>query len=250
GHTREVVKAKLAAAEFEATGPRLPQDVAVLEKHRPSLEAPPLEARGNPRWREYVEYYNERFREVEQGKASKGPLKWESYEQLRGWFARGLAFERDMVRLLQEDAKKPRAERRFLGDFDRPRIEIQVGVRKPGTGLRFADVLVIEEGGIGGGPRRVEAFSFKSRDLSGLKRETLTAQIVEDASEALSYYGERLDIRRSSLQPLLPGGSEVQVSRVRLIYEGGELKPTNPVDLKAAVEEARNKVKGVEVLFQ
>ncbi|HEX5744596.1 MAG TPA: hypothetical protein VFZ09_00050 [Archangium sp.] len=250
GHTREVVAARLAAAELEATGPRLPRDVAVLEKHRPSLDIPPPEARGNPRWREYVEYYHERLREVEQGKANKGPLKWEGYEQLRGWFARGLAFERDMVKLLQEDALKPRAERRFLGDFDRPRVEIQVGVRKPGTGLRYADVLVIEEGALGGGPRRVEAFSFKSRDLSGLREGALKAQMIEDASEALRKYGERLNIRRSSLQPLLPGGRDVQVSRVRLIYEGGDLKPKSVVDLDAAVEKTQKEVPGVEVSFQ
>ncbi|HYO66924.1 MAG TPA: hypothetical protein VEU33_12645 [Archangium sp.] len=250
GHTREVVKARLAAAELEATGPRLPKDVAVLEKHRPSFDAPQPEARGNPRWREYVEYYNERFREVEQGKASKGPLKWEGYEQLRGWFARGLAFERDMVKLLQEDALKPRAERRFLGDFDRPRIEIQVGVRKPGPGLRFADVLVIEEGALGGRPRRVEAFSFKSRDLSGLDRRALRAQMIEDANEALRKYGETLDIRRDSLKSLFPGSGEVQVTRVSLIYEGGALKPKDVELLKTVVTETKAAVPGVEVVFQ
>jgi hypothetical protein len=120
GHTRKVVEAKLAAAELEATGPRLPKDVRVLEQHRPVLDAPPPEARGNPRWREYVDYYEKRFSEVEKGTAAEGPLKWAGYERLRGWFARGMAFERDMVKLLREDAKKPRSQRRFLGDFDKP----------------------------------------------------------------------------------------------------------------------------------
>ncbi|MFY0581106.1 hypothetical protein ACN28S_48840 [Cystobacter fuscus] len=104
GHTPAVVEAKLAAAELEATGPRLPKDVGVLEKHRPSLDAPPPEARGNPRWREYVDYYEKRQREVEKGTAAEGPLKWEPYERMRAWFARGLAFEADMVKLLREDA--------------------------------------------------------------------------------------------------------------------------------------------------
>ncbi|HEX5754048.1 MAG TPA: hypothetical protein VFZ09_48140, partial [Archangium sp.] len=250
GHTREAVKARLAAAELEATGPRLPKDVAVLEKHRPALEAPPPEARGNPRWREYVEYYHERFKEVESGTAAEGPLKWAPYEQLRGWFARGMAFERDMVKLLREDAQKPRSQRRFLGDFDRPLVEIQVGVRKPGTGLRFADVLVIEEGALGAGPRRVESFSFKSRDLSGLKYEDLKAQIVTDAKEALSKYGETLNIRRGALQSLLHEGSEVPVQRVRLVYEGGALKPKDVKLLERAVNEIKKAAPGVEVLFQ
>jgi hypothetical protein len=245
-----VVEAKLAAAELEATGPRLPADVGVLEKHRPSLDAPPPEARGNPRWREYVDYYNRRFIEVEKGTAAEGPLKWEPYERMRAWFARGMAFERDMVKLLREDAGKPRSQRTFLGDFDRPRIEIHVGVRKPGPGLRYADVLVIEEGELGGRPRRVEAFSFKSRDLSGLGSDALTAQMIEDAREALHKYGGTLDIRRISLQSLVSGGSEVQVSRVRLIYEAGMLKPKDVDVLKAAVDETKEKVPGVEVLFQ
>ncbi|HEX5751058.1 MAG TPA: hypothetical protein VFZ09_32830 [Archangium sp.] len=249
GHTREVVEAKLAAVEWEATGPRLPTDTRVLKQHRPALDAPPPEVQGNPRWREYVDYYERRLSEVEQGKASKGPLRWEGYEQLRGWFARGLAFERDMVKLLREDAAKPRAERRFLGDFNKPRIETQVGVRKPGTGLRFADVLVIEEGALGGGPRRVETFSFKSRNLA-LPEEVLQAQMKADAREALRNYGETLDVRRDSLQPLLPGGSEVQVPRVRLIYEGGELMPKDANMLQRAVDATEGAVPGVEVVFQ
>jgi hypothetical protein len=177
-------------------------------------------------------------------------LKWEGYERLRGWFARGLAFERDMVKLLREDAAKPRSQRRFLGDFDRPRIETQVGVRKPGPGLRYADVLVIEEGELGGRPRRVETFSFKSRDLVLLDEEALKAQMKADAREALRNYGETLDIRRGSLQSLLPGGSEVQVPRVRLIYEGGELMPKKDKLLRSAVSETKAAVAGVEVVFQ
>ena len=74
GHTPEVVEAKLAAVESEAQGPRLPRNVAVLERQRPSLEAPPPGARGNPRWSEYVGYYEKRLGEVKEGKAAKGPL--------------------------------------------------------------------------------------------------------------------------------------------------------------------------------
>jgi hypothetical protein len=250
GHTREVVEAKLAAVELEATGPRLPKDTKVLKQHRPALDAPPPEARGNPRWREYVDYYEKRLGEVEQGTATEGPLKWEGYERLRGWFARGVAFERNMVKLLKADAQKPRAQRTFLRDFDRPRVETQVGVSKPGTGLRYADVLVIEEGTLGGLPRRVEAFSFKSRDLSQLGDKAVKVQMKADAREALRKYGETLDVRRGSLQSLFPGGSEVQVPRVRLIYEGGELMPKNDKLLRSAVRETKAAVPGVEVVFQ
>ncbi|MET0401612.1 MAG: hypothetical protein ABW123_04375 [Cystobacter sp.] len=250
GHTSPVVEAKLAVAELEAAGPRLAKDVKVLSQHPPSLDAAPPEAWGNPRWREYVDYYKKRVKEVEEGTAAEGPLKWESYERMRGWFARGLAFEGDMVKWLREDAKKPRSERRFLGDFDTPRIEANVGVWKPGPGLRYADVLVIEEGRVGGQSRRVETFSFKSRDFSEVDRKALEAQMIADAREALRKYGETLDIRRDSLQRLFGVTDEVRVQRVRLIYEGGGLKPTNIDALKAAVNESRTVVPGVEVVFQ
>ncbi|QRK14116.1 hypothetical protein JQX13_46400 [Archangium violaceum] len=249
GLTQEVVEAKLAAVELESVGPRLPRDVAVLEKQRPSLDAPPPGVEGNPRWSEYVAYYEKRLGELEEGKAAKGPLRWAPYERLWGWFTRGLAFERVMVKRLQADVELPRAQRRFLGDFDKPRIETYVGVKKPVSGLRFADVLIIEEGDAGRSPR-VETLSFKSRNLALLDVEALKAQMVADARDALRKYGETLDIRRESLQPLLREGSEVPVQRVRLIYEGGELKPKNIVVLRAAVDATKEKVPGVEVLFQ
>jgi hypothetical protein len=197
-----------------------------------------------------VSYYEKRLGELRQGTTEKPPLPWAGYERMRGWFARGLAFERIMVELLRIDAQRPRAERRFLGDFDQPRIETYVGVKTPQSGLRFADVLAIEEGSLAGTSPRVETFSFKSRDFSRLGDEALTAQMKVDAGEALRYYGGALDIRRPSLQPLLQEAIKVPVQRVRLIYEGGSLKPTMVDDLKAVVREATSKLKGVEVLFQ
>jgi hypothetical protein len=250
GLTREVVEARLALAELEATGPRLPRDMASLEKQPPSVDAPPLGAEGNPRWGEYVAYYERRLRELEQGKPVEGPLRWASYELMRGLFARGLAFERRMVALLEADAALPRAQRRFLGAFVRPRVERYVGVKKPESGLRYADVLVIEEGAPAGQPPRVETFSFKSRDLSGLTDPALTAQMIADAREALRKYGETLDIRRDSLQTLLREVSEVPVSKVRLVYEGGKLKPKDVRELKKALNATRSEIPGVEVLFQ
>ncbi|ATB36950.1 hypothetical protein CYFUS_002365 [Cystobacter fuscus] len=250
GLTREVLEARLSLVELEATGPRLPTDVTVLQKQRPSVEAPPPGAEGNPRWPEYVAYYEKRLGETKQDTATKGPLRWEPYESMRGWFNRGLAFERALLKLLRADAERPRAQRRFLGDFDQPRLETNVGVMKPGPGLRFADILIIETGELAGRPPRVETWSVKSRNLSALKYEALEAQMLEDAREALRNYGEVLNIRRPSLQSLLTGSGEVRVSRVRLIYEGGNLKPKKVGDLDAAVNMVNEKVPSVEVLFQ
>ncbi|WP_395853891.1 hypothetical protein [Cystobacter fuscus] len=250
GFTREVVEARLALVELDAEGPRLSRDVAVLERQRPSLEAPPPGAEGNPLWSEYVAYREKRLGELKQGKAAEGPLRWEGYERMRRGFAQGLAFENLMVDRLRADAALSRAERRFLGDFDRPRIERWVGVWKPNSNLRFADVLVIEEGPSAGRSPRVETLSFKSRSMKGLSASSLRAQIMADAKEALGYYGETLDIRRPSLQSLLRGGSKVPVQRVRLIYERSHLDPTSTAKLYRAMSEAQEQIPGVEVSFQ
>jgi hypothetical protein len=125
-----------------------------------------------------------------------------------------------------------------------------VGVRKPDTGLRFADVLVIETGELAGSRPRVETFSFKSRNLSELNGPALEAQMITDAREALRKYGETLEIRRDSLRLLLREGSDVSVPRVRLIYEGGELKPQDVGILKNAVDATEDAVPGVEVQLQ
>lgn len=247
GLTPEVVEAKLARVELESTGPRLAGNVAELEKQRPSVDAAPPGAQGHPLWGEYVAYFENRLAELREGRAAKSPLAWEGYGQMRGLFARGLAFERAMVALLRADAALSKAQRRWLRDFEQPRIETNVGVAKPGApGVRYADVLVIEEGPRSG-PPRVETFSFKSRNLSLLEVDALTAQMIADASEALRYYGEKLNIRRPSLHLR---DSQVQVHRVRLIYEGGALKPERAGDLSGAVRDAEKTVRGVEVLFE
>ncbi|HYO60218.1 hypothetical protein [Archangium sp.] len=251
GLTREVLDARLLEAELDVPGPRLSGDVAVLEKQLVALEkAPPSGATGRPLWSEYLQYGKERLADLKQGKkAKKGgklepPLKWESYQKMQEWVTRGVTFERGRAELLRADAALPKAQRRFLQDFNSPRVEMCVGVWKPKAGLRFADVLVIEQKPLPGQPPRVETFSFKSRDFSGLKYEALEAQMKADAKEALEYYGETLDIRRPGLE------LRVEVQRVRLIYEGGMLKPTRVTNLEAAVTATRTVVPGVEVLFQ
>ncbi|MBM7119186.1 hypothetical protein I3V78_37105 [Archangium primigenium] len=246
GLTQEVVEARLSQVELDSAGPRLPGNVAVLEKQRPSVKAPP-EAQGHPLWSEYVAYWENRLAELHQRKAVKPPLAWAGYEQMRGLFARGLAFERTMVDLLRADAALPRAQRRFLKDFNQPLIETYVGVAKPGTpGIRFADVLVIEKQPPAGQPPRMETFSFKSRNLKLLEGRSLETQMRVDANDALQYYGGTLDIRRPSLGLR---GTQVQIQRVCLIYEGGLLTP-DPRAVKKAATAVEGNLRGVEVLFE
>jgi hypothetical protein len=251
GPSRDVLDARILEAELEVPGPRLSGDVAVLEKQLAALEkTPPTGATGHPLWSEYLDYGKGRVADLQQGtKVKHGrplepPLKWEGYQQMRGLVTRGLAFERTMAKLLREDAALPQAQRRFLQDFNEPQVETYVGVHKPRSGLRFADVLVIEQKPLPGQPPRVETFSFKSRDFSGLKYEAMRAQMMVDARAALAYYGETLDIRRPGLQ------GHVDVQSVRLIYEGGPLKPKKSDLMRKAVLETQGRVPGVEVLFQ
>jgi hypothetical protein len=246
--TLEVVESKLRLAEVESTGARLPAEVEALERLRPSLKAAPAGVpEGTALWGEYVEYWEGRFRELEQGKKVKPPLRWEAYEQMRGLFARGLAYEGFVVSVLRADAALPRAQRRFLQGFNKPRIETNVGVAKPGTTeVRYADVLVIEEAPLSNQPPRVETFSFKSRNLQSLESNALEVQIRADSRYALESYGKVLDIRRPSLGLR---GKPVQVQRVHLIYDGS-LKPRNQSVLEAVLDRVKEDVKGVEVWFE
>ncbi|CAM4391880.1 hypothetical protein [Corallococcus exiguus] len=239
----EAAKAKLLQAELEASGPRLPKDVEALKGLAAEMDAPPAGVeRGAGLWRDYVSYRERRLQEIQSGADVKGPLKWAGYQEMFAHYARGMAFEKAMVTLLEKDAALPRAQRRWLGDFDQPRIETHVGVMK--SDLRFSDVLVIEERPAPGTSPRVETFSFKSRDLSQFRVKALTAQMFADASAALRYYGEMLTIRRPGMQ------MEVRVQKVRLIYEGGEFKPRDASALSRALSSTLHAVQDVEVVFQ
>ncbi|QAT88244.1 hypothetical protein EJ065_6719 [Corallococcus coralloides] len=243
GLPTEVAEAKFKQWEAEFPGERLPMDVADLTRHRQALrEAVPAAATAQPLWADYVAYLETRAAEIKQGIAEKGPLKWAGYRLVRDRYARGLSFERKMVSLLEADAALPRAQRRWLKDFDQPRIETHVGVAK--VDIRFADVLVIEDGPVAGPTPRVETFSFKSRDFKLADRDALAAQMTTDAGHALRYYGETLNILRSEIR------QQAHIQRIRLVYEGGPLFPKDPKMVRAAIATAKRRVEGVEVLVE
>ncbi|GEL75469.1 hypothetical protein [Myxococcus virescens] len=236
----ESARAKLFQAELEASGPRLPKDVKLLREMAPKLEEPPPGVeQGAPRWQEYVAYRKSRLKEIQDGDAVKGPLLWEGYQGMRDRYARGMAFERKMVAILEEDAAKPRAERTWLKDFDEPQIETHVGVSK--VDLRYADVLVIEKRPTSGQPPRVETFSFKSRNLAVLGEDALPVQVRTDASTAMKYYGGTLKIVRDGMR------QQAEVKRVRLVYEEKGLLPEDTKLFTRAATDTQKRTK-VEVL--
>jgi hypothetical protein len=237
----EVLEARLAQVEWEATGPRLSRDVAFLKENPPAKDAPPG-ARSHPLWDEYVRYREGRLAELERNVPTKGPLRWNAYLDLRDLFNRGLAFERTMVAHLRADATLPRAQRKWLKDFEQPRIETHVGLAK--ADLRFADVLVIESRPPPNQPPRVETFSFKSRGLHLLGQDALAAQMRADARAALRYYGETVNIRRPGLE------GPVQVRKVQLVYEGGDLSPSGTRQLRNVLTIVQKDFPGVEIHFQ
>ncbi|QAT88171.1 hypothetical protein EJ065_6646 [Corallococcus coralloides] len=240
---KESARAKLFQAELESSGPRLPKDVKLLKEMAPKLnEPPPGVEKGAPLWQEYVTYRMRRLKEIRDGDAVKGPLKWEGYQGMRSYYARGMAFERTMIAILEADAALPRAQRRWLGDFEQPRIETHVGVSK--VDLRYADVLVIEERPPSGQPPRVETFSFKSRNLRVLKKDELEVRVSTDASNAMKFYGGSLKIVRDGMR------QQAQVKRVRLVYESERLLPENPNLLKDVAHTAEQLITGVEVVVE
>ena len=173
-----MLDARALEVELEIPGPRLSGDVAVMEKQLAALEkAPPAGATEHPLWSRYLQYGKERLAALRQGmKVKEGrelqpPLKWDGYQRMQETLLRGLRFERGRAQVLSDEAALPRAQRHFLQDFDSPRVEMYVGVKKPESGLRFADVLVLEQKPPAIQPPRVETFSFKSRDFSAMESQ-------------------------------------------------------------------------------
>ncbi|MFP2926797.1 hypothetical protein ACLESO_16675 [Pyxidicoccus sp. 3LG] len=249
GFEQEALATRWLQVEAEASGPRLPRDVRWLEEQRPSLDAPPPGVpEGSARWGEYVTYRQQRLSALKKGEPVEGPLRWEAYETVRGLFARGLDFERTMANLLRADAALPQAQRRWLKGFIQPRIETHVGVAKADApGVRYADVLVIEEKPPANTVPRAETFSFKSRNFKPMDLEGMRAQLTADAEAAMTYYGGTLNIRRRNLGLT---DVEVRVQRVRLIYEGGALKHSDAAVQRGALTAVKGAVTEVEVSFQ
>ena len=110
-----------------------------------------------------------------------------------------------------------------------------MGVAKQGVpGIRFADVLVIEERPPAGQPPRVETFSFKSRDLTLLKAKPLAAQMRRMPRAALNYYGGNVGHSAA-----FPQAAACRCSGSASSTRAASSSPRSRADMKAAVNEVK-----------
>jgi hypothetical protein len=228
----EVLEARLLEAEATSLEARHPAAPSELARFRPSLQSPP---QGVPAtetlWSDYVAYWERRYAEVTgQGPPSAGrlapkpPLTWEGYHVMRADFRRGLEFQSSVGQMLRRELELPEMVRRLLRGMRKPRLEENVGLKRPGsTAHTYADQLAVDEATLGPGSRvRVETFSNKSHDFRGWSEKDIFNQALADAKEARVKYGGTVQVRRPG-HPLF--GQDVAVSRVHLVYDSKTLTP-------------------------
>ncbi len=218
------IQARLVDAEALEASPRQTAVLADLARLRPSLDRPPsgVSTREGV-WREYVTYWERRFVELSGPEARSSrippPLTWEGYSVFRMRFKHALAFERDFAGLLRREADRPRRERQFLREMERPRVDENVGLgHKDSTSRTYVDQLVVDEATLRQGTPRVESYSVKQRDFTRMDPNDIADQVRADAREAAAKYGGSIEVRRPG-HPLFE--RRVVVSRVHLVYDEG-----------------------------
>ncbi|MFL5355564.1 hypothetical protein [Archangium sp.] len=241
----------LAEAEALETGARHPAQLESLARYRPSLhEPPPGVAADNSRWVDYVAYWEQRYEELTGTRQrppgappAKPPLAWDSYRTFLGRFQRAMEFQREVARVLREQAKLAETQRHWLRGLENPIVTENVGLVHEGRAtLTYVDQLVVDEASLRPGRTpTVHCFSNKQRSFQSMSLQELRSQLRADAREALTKYGGTVEIRRPG-HPLF--GRKVEVSRVHLVYDEKELT----VDAKKLlVTEAKDL--GIELHF-
>jgi hypothetical protein len=216
----------LAEAEALETGARHPAQLESLARYRPSLhEPPPGVAADNGRWVDYVAYWEQRYEELAGTRQrppgappAKPPLGWDSYRTFLGRFQRAMEFQREVARVLREQAKLAETQRHWLRGLENPIVTENVGLVHEGRAtLTYVDQLVVDEASLRPGRTpSVHCFSNKQRGFKSLNKKEIERQFDADVREALTKYGGTVEIRRPG-HPLF--GREVNVSRVHLVYD-------------------------------
>ncbi|HYO53903.1 hypothetical protein [Archangium sp.] len=220
------LEARMAEAEALEVGARLPAQLEVLARHRPSVNQPPRGvAADSVRWVDYVAYWERRYEELAGTRQrpvgappAKPPLAWDGYNTFLGRFQRALDFQRDVARALRREAGLAKGERHLLRGLEQPLVAENVGLAHEGhAALTYVDQLVLDEVSLRPGqPPVVHSFSNKQRDFKSLSKKETESQLDADMQEALTKYGSTVEIRRPG-HPLF--GRKVTVSRVHLVYD-------------------------------
>jgi hypothetical protein len=226
------LRASLTEAEALESGARHPAKLEMLARYRPSVQEPPRGvATGDGRWMDYVAYWERRYEELAGTRPrppgalpAKPPLAWEGYKSLLGRFQQAMEFQRDVARVLQQEARLPKAQRHWLRGLEEPLVTENVGLGHAGTVIpTYVDQLVVDEASLRPGRTpTVHSFSNKQRDFSAMSEEAALKQLKADAREALTKYGGSVEIRRPG-HPLF--GRQVKVSRVHLVYDEQGVPP-------------------------
>ena len=219
------LEARLRDAEAVAEGARQSSNLEVLARLRPAAQRPPPGVvTDNPRWLDYVRYWEQRYEEMsgarqqlQRASTPKPPLEWSSYTSFQGRLRQAVEFQHDVTRTLQQDAVLPVESRSWLHEMKRPRVDENVGLlRESGPPPTYVDQLVVDEATLGAGTRPVvHSFSNKQRDFQGMTAMDVKDRIRADVQEALSKYGGVVEVRRPG-HPLF--GQRVTISKVHLVY--------------------------------
>jgi hypothetical protein len=226
------LEARFAEAEALESGARLPAQLEVLARYRPSVHQPPVGvAASDGRWMDYVTYWARRYDELAgirprppNAPPVKPPLKWESYNVFRGRFQDALVFQGSVAEALRREAGLAKGRRHWLRGFEQPLVTENVGLAHgPRVSLTYVDQLVVDKASLRPGQTpSVHSFSNKQRDFRSMSEDMIDAQLAADAREALTKYGGTVEVRRPG-HPLF--GRKVTVSRVHLVYDGTEMTP-------------------------
>ena len=243
-----------------------------LERMKPLRDKPPTGVKSDSKlWQDYVTYYEDRLSCLKSGKSGvKPPLDWDAYSNFLGKFERGTEYQKGVLTGLRDEAKLakegklgPEQAKMFEGMAD-PVVESNVAVlEKSGktsvTGQpvhNFPDQVIVDGAELASGKTpKITTVSNKSRQwpttLGGAETASVRAQVVEDATEALTKYGGDITFRRPEgpLKGLY--NQTVKVDKVKLVYDA---KYAQTKELQQLIRDAAAGVEvngqRVEVIFR
>jgi hypothetical protein len=248
------LRAQVWEAERLESGTRYFAPLEELQRIRPQVGRPPFRtAADDPRWVEYVRYWDRRLVELEAAERAglsqearpKPPIIWAEYETIHTRFANARAYEVLVAERMWVEVRLAMAERQLLKGMSNPYMTEKPGVRPLwSTQVYYPDLMATDLATVKpGAVPRVYTFSIKQRNFKAKSEEKILEQITADAKYAKKHYGGTVEIRRPG-HPLF--GQKVKIEKVYLVYDA-ELVPMSD-KLRIMIQELEQTY-GVEVRF-